>query len=497
MIALITAAQPPAELDATVRFLTREERTSTPQSVPEAEFSAKTKSSVFFHAERLLCVGLGDGAKLDTQALRTAAGVAARVLAGKGRKRIAVELGTHTSLAGAVAEGFLLGAYRFDQFKKKGEAGGTDTDGSVELTLLCPAAELPTVRAAVERGRVLAEAANYAREVGNQPGNLFYPEKLAEAARELAAGSGGSLEVTVLDEEALRAGGFGGLLAVGGGSERPPRLIVLSYQGGPEGEAPLVLVGKSITFDSGGLSIKPADRMEEMIWDKCGGMAVLGAMHGVAALRPARNITAILTSAENLTGPGAYRPGDIVTVYDGKQIEINNTDAEGRVVLADALGYAVRDCHAGAIIDLATLTGACVVALGESAAGLWSTSDALRDEVLAASRKSGERLWPMPLYEDYSEMIKSDVALIKNSSGRWAGACTAAAFLRTFVGETPWCTWTSRAPRRSRRTAPTWRAARRALACGCCWNWSPTSEPAARRSGHGAHRLTVGLRCAR
>ena len=228
------------------------------------------------------------------------------------------------------------------------------------------------------------------------------------------------------------------MLAVGGGSSRPPRLIVLAYRGGSPEEAPLVLVGKSITFDSGGLSIKPADRMEEMIWDKCGGCTVLGTMQGVAALKPRRNITAILTSAENLTGPDAYRPGDIVTVYDGKRVEINNTDAEGRVVLADALGYAVRDCRAGAIIDLATLTGACVVALGESAAGLWSTSDTLRDEVLAAAEKSGERLWPMPLFEEYSEMIKSDVALIKNSSGRWGGACTAAAFLKTFVGETPW-----------------------------------------------------------
>ncbi len=431
------AAQAPADTEATIRFLTTEERAQLPQALPEAEFSGGERSTVFFHAERLLCVGLGAADKVTARTLRVAAGVAARSLQGKGRTRAAVELGTHASFAGAVIEGLVMGAYRFDQFKDP-VAGSATADSLDTVTLLCSDGELPTVRATGERGRIFAEAANHARQVGNQPGNLFYPEKLAEAARQLGRDSGGSLEVTVLDEAALREGGFGGLLAVGGGSLRPPRLIVIRYQGGAPEEAPLVLVGKSITFDSGGLSIKPADRMEEMIWDKCGGCTVLGTMQGVAALKPRRNITAILTSAENLTGPDAYRPGDIVTVYGGKRIEINNTDAEGRVVLADALGYAVRDCKAGAIIDLATLTGACVVALGESAAGLWSTSDTLRDDVLAAAEKSGERLWPMPLFEDYSEMIKSDVALIKNSSGRWGGACTAAAFLKTFVGETPW-----------------------------------------------------------
>ena len=178
--------------------------------------------------------------------------------------------------------------------------------------------------------------------------------------------------------------------------------------------------------------------MEEMVWDKCGGIAVLGAMHGIAALRPKRNVVAVIASAENMTGPAAYRPGDILTVYDGKQIEINNTDAEGRVVLADAIGYARKELGAAAIIDLATLTGACVVALGDWAAGLWTTDDELKTALLAASERSGDRLWPMPLYPEYSEQIKSDIALIKNSSGRPGGACTAAAFLRTFAEDTPW-----------------------------------------------------------
>ena len=242
----------------------------------------------------------------------------------------------------------------------------------------------------------------------------------------------------MLDEAALRAGGFGGLTAVGAGSVHPPRLVVLRYHGGAEGEAPLALVGKAITFDSGGLSIKPAAGMEEMVWDKCGGIAVLGAMHGIAAIKPKRNVVAVIASAENLTGPEAYRPGDILTVYDGKLIEINNTDAEGRVVLADAIGYARKTLGASAIVDLATLTGACVVALGDTAAGLWTTDEELKSRLLAASESSGDRLWPMPLYTEFSEQIKSDIALIKNSSGRPGGACTAAAFLRTFAEDTPW-----------------------------------------------------------
>ena len=214
--------------------------------------------------------------------------------------------------------------------------------------------------------------------------------------------------------------------------------MVIRYNGGAKGEAPVALVGKAITFDSGGLSIKPAAGMEEMVWDKCGGIAVLGAMHGIAALRPKRNVVAVIASAENMTGPGAYRPGDMLTVYDGKLIEINNTDAEGRVVLADAIGYARKDLGASEIIDLATLTGACVVALGDWAAGLWTSDEDLKARLLGASERSGERLWPMPLYAEYGEQIKSDIALVKNSSGRPGGACTAAAFLKTFAEETPW-----------------------------------------------------------
>lgn len=426
------SAAAPADADLTIHLLAKEERQRTAAPSEDTEFSGAPNSLLLLHTEKMLYVGLGEAGKITGQTVRSAAGAAVKFAQGRGKSAVILHLGARSQFAQEAAEGAVLGAYRFKTFKTP------DRDKPAReletLTLVADAASHP----AGERGRLLGESTNYAREIANQPGNLFYPETLAEAARQLATASDGAMEVNVLDETALRAGGFGGLLAVGAGSSRPPRLVTLHYRGGTEDEPPLAIVGKSITFDSGGLSIKPADRMEEMVWDKCGGMAVIGAMHAIASLRPKRNVVAVLASAENLTGPDAYRPGDILTVYDGKQIEINNTDAEGRVVLADAIGYARKEFSPEAIIDLATLTGACIVALGETTAGLWSTSDALRDGLLAAGEKAGERYWPMPLLPEHEERIKSDVALIKNSSGRPGGACTAAAFLKTFAEDTPW-----------------------------------------------------------
>ena len=432
---ILFTAQPPADAEITVELLTKERRTETALPVPEAEFSGTPNSLLLLHHERRLYVGLGAAAKVNGDRVRAACGAAAKHLQAKGRQHAAFLLGEWPHFAREAVEGAVLGSYRFDTFQAP-RAGDPPRSKLEKLTFA--GGEGEAWPQAGKIGHLQAEAANYAREIANQPPNLFFPETLAERARELAAGSGGRLEAEVLDEKALRERGFGGLTAVGGGSIHPPRLVVLRYRGGAEGEAPLALVGKAITFDSGGLSIKPALGMEEMVWDKCGGIAVLGAMQGIASLAPRRNVVGIIASAENLTGPAAYRPGDILTVYDGKQIEINNTDAEGRVVLADAIGYARRDCGAAAIIDLATLTGACVVALGDWAAGLWSTDETLQSGLLAASARSGDRLWAMPMYEEYREQIKSDIALIKNSSGRPGGANTAAAFLRTFAEDTPW-----------------------------------------------------------
>ena len=424
------AAAAPGE--TLVKFFTSAERADIPsrQPIPDAEWSAAANATLMLHQPGVLCVGLGDPAKLTAQTLRSAAGAAIRALQKTGRVTVALDLRPYHQWAAAAAEGALLAQYTFEEFKK------TKSAAIKSIRLIVKAQNLPAMRKEARRGEIAATATNLARHVGNQPGNLLYPETLAAECRRVARRE--KLNVTVLDQKQLERGGFGGLLAVGAGSKRPPRLIILCHQGGRPGDSPIALVGKAITFDTGGISIKPADKMEEMVFDKCGGMAVLGAMAGIARLKLKRNVVGIIASAENMPSATAYRPGDIVKTYDGTFIEVINTDAEGRMVLADAIAYARKDCQAAAIIDLATLTGACVVALGEYAAGLWSTSERLQTALIAASQKTGEHLWPMPLYDEYTDQIRSDVAAFKNAGGRYGGACTAAAFLRAFAGDTPW-----------------------------------------------------------
>ncbi len=427
---IIFDSKPAGLEELTVHFLLKEERGAIMPSVSEGEFSGQSGALLHLNREGLLYVGLGERAKVDAAKFRTAAGTAAMYLRRIGRTECLVNLWPVPEHAGAVAEGFVLGNYRYEQFKAKSGAA------LESIRLSVSDRELRTAKSNAEHGRIVAEATNLARSVANEPGNYLYPATLATRARAVAKETG--LKITVLDEKQLRAGKFGGLLAVGGGSPRGPRLIILEHRGGAKTARPLALVGKAITFDTGGISIKPAADMEEMIFDKCGGLAVLGAMAGIARLGVKRNVIGIIASAENMPSGTAYRPGDIVTTYDGKHIEIVNTDAEGRVVLADAIAYARLDCRAAAIVDLATLTGACGVALGEYAAGFWASDDALRQQVLAAAERASERLWPMPLHQEYSDQIKSDVGLIKNSGGRLGGACTAAAFLKTFAEDTPW-----------------------------------------------------------
>jgi leucyl aminopeptidase len=429
-ISFATGAAPAATPAAVIRFVTRDQRALLTPPVTDEEFSGKANALLYSRHDATLCVGLGERAKINAHTLRSAAGAAAMFLKKIGRKRAVVRLEDWPKFAGAVVEGLILADYRFERFKTK------QTPALEIVAIHVLAEDLVRAKAAGRRGEAIAEAANLARDVGNQPGNLLYPESLAARAVKLGRDTG--LDVTVFDEKKLRAGKFGGLIAVGQGSERGPRMIVIEHRGGAKHEQPIALVGKAITFDTGGISIKPAANMEDMIFDKCGGMAVLGAMAAIAELKLKRNVVGIIASAENMPGGGAYRPGDIVTTYDGKHVEIVNTDAEGRMVLADAIAYARLDCEAAAIIDLATLTGACGIALGDNAAGFWSNDEAFGKRVQAAAEKAGERIWPMPLFSEFDEQIRSEVALIKNSGGRLGGACTAAAFLKTFAEETPW-----------------------------------------------------------
>lgn len=303
------------------------------------------------------------------------------------------------------------------------------------MELLSDDSEVDDATAGARTGEILARAQNLARTLGNLPGNVATPEYLATRGREIGERLG--MTVTILGPAEMEAEKMGALLAVAQGTEEEPRLIVLEHRRGPADAKPLVLVGKGLTFDSGGISIKPAAGMEEMKFDMCGGAAVLAAMQAIGELDIPVNVIGIVPSSENLVSGRAMKPGDILRSHKGTTIEVVNTDAEGRLILADALSYASR-FEPAAIIDCATLTGACVVALGGQASAGLSNDEALLSEIRAAGDRVGERVWPLPMYDEYRDQIKSEYADIKNSGGRPAGTITAAWFLREFVGDTPW-----------------------------------------------------------
>ncbi|MGA2144838.1 MAG: leucyl aminopeptidase [Bryobacteraceae bacterium] len=417
----------------------KETRFGAAKLADDGEVTGKALELTLLHkpaglaAERVLLAGAGKPEKFDSGELRKLAAAAVRHLKGKSIKNIAMLLEgelASADYASAAAEGALLGNYEPDRLKTGDDKKFADAfavaavDGGA------------TLAAAVERGRVLGEAQNFARDLANEPANLMTPLKLAEAAHESAQKFG--LTSEVLEREAMEKLGMGALLGVAQGSAEPPCLIVLRYFPAAEGHSVhLGLVGKGVTFDTGGISIKPAEHMEQMKYDMSGGAAMIGAMRAIAQLKPPIPVTAFIPAVENMPGSRAQRPGDIVTAMSGKTIEVINTDAEGRLILADAMAYARRQgcTH---LVDAATLTGAIVVALGHLQVGLFSNDDALRDRVLAASKAEGERMWPMPLDEDYIEYLKSAFADLANVGGRWGGAITAAKFLQEFAEETPW-----------------------------------------------------------
>ena len=397
----------------------------------QREAGAKTAKTA---APRTLYVGVGEKGKVTPQGLRRAAGTAVKALLKIGAEEIAIEAGAYAAHLSPIVEGALLAAYKFE-----GERAPASRRKNAlkHLAVVAGAGLLKQAKKETEAGRILAEATNLVRAVGNLPGNEITPITLAERARKVAQANG--LKFQVWDERQLKKEGFGGILAVGKGSANSPRFFTLQYQGAKsKGAAPYAIVGKAITFDSGGISIKPADRMDEMKWDKMGGCAVLGILQAVSALKLPINVIGLIASAENMPSANAYRPGDIVTTYDGQTIEVLNTDAEGRIVLADALSYAVKNHQPKAIFDLATLTGACVVALGGSRAGLFTDDEAMRSQLWSRSEEVGDPVWPLPVGDEFDEQIKSDVALVKNTGGRDGGASTAASFLRHWTGGLPW-----------------------------------------------------------
>jgi len=421
------------------------------------DFKAKEGTSAVVYgndrigAQRVLLVGLGErgkppvkpGAKyLDT--LRKAAANAAKKAVEL--KVQALSLALHKAFGGrfdlsamgrAMAEGTYFGSYRYDEFVTKSENGRL-ASLSVEV-IDSDSAKTEKLNKGVSSGVIIGKAQSYARTLANRPANVINPAALAAAAKELARGYK-SLNCTVFDEKQMAAKGMGGVLAVGSGSQNKPRFIVLEYK--PAGKAisksPTVgLVGKAITFDSGGISIKPAEKMEEMKLDKTGGITVLSTMRAVAELQLPLNVFGIIPSAENLPSGSSYRPGDIITTFSGKTVEVQNTDAEGRMILCDGLSYAVKQ-NCNIIIDIATLTGACRVALGKYMAGLMGNDEKLIKQLQTAAEQSGEKVWPMPSGDEYAQEMKSKIADLKNIGSKWGGACTGAAFLRQFVGDAKW-----------------------------------------------------------
>jgi leucyl aminopeptidase len=393
-------------------------------------------------AKRVLLVGLGNKKKAGLNALRNAAAAAAKKAVAIKAKKMAVAL--HLVFGGkldlvrcgqVMAEGVNFGSYIYDEFMTD-QKNGRSESLSVEL-IDDNSAVVRKLSSGAEVGSVIGEAQNFARTLANRPPNIAYPERLAAEAKKMVAGLPG-LSCTVFDDKQLKAKKMGGIIAVGQGSEHKPRMIVLKWTPRSAKRSGTVgLIGKAITFDSGGISIKPAAKMDTMKMDKTGGAVVLATMKAIAQLKLPVKVTVVVCAAENAPGGRSYRPGDVITTYSGKTVEVLNTDAEGRMVLCDGIHYAKQQkCEP--IIDIATLTGACIVALGMHKAGLMGNDDRLIKALSAAADRGGEPVWHMPSGDEYAEELKSKIADLKNIGSKYGGACTGASFLGEFAGETKW-----------------------------------------------------------
>ncbi|NUN47261.1 MAG: leucyl aminopeptidase [Candidatus Brocadiae bacterium] len=401
-------------------------------ALEKERFTGRTAQTFVWHAadtnaERVLVAGLGKAAKRDVDLTIRAAGAAARKARDIGALRVAAELppagkvGEERS-AQAIAEGFMLGAYEFDRYRSR------EPQKSFEAVTIVAAPER-----ALKLAEIMCRATLFARDLVNTPAGDCAPRHLADAARKLA---GAHVKVTVWGPKEIEKKNMGGLIGIGKGSDEPYHFIMLKYEG-RKGAKKIAVCGKGITFDSGGLCIKPADGMGTMKCDMSGAAAVLGLFAAISELKPECSVYGYIPAAENMTGGSAVKTGDVLRTASGRTIEVNNTDAEGRVVLADAMTVA-REDKPDEIIDLATLTGACVVALGDQVAGLFANDDALAAGIEAAAKRAGERFWRMPIVSEYRDLLKSEIADIKNSGGRYAGAIQGALFLQEWAGEQPW-----------------------------------------------------------
>jgi leucyl aminopeptidase len=415
------------------------------QLINQGEIKGKLNEITMIHslgripAVRVVVIGLGKQAELSQDKVRGATGEVCRYLRKKDvRSIVTIAHGagingiTYETTAQAIAEGALLGLYKF----RKHITRETEHVEIEHITIVdTDNANLPALERGSQKGKIIAEATNLARDMVNEPANYMTPTDMVEEATRLADAYG--LKLEVLEREQMQELGMGALLGVAQGSQQPPKFIVLSYRGADSEEPDIALIGKGITFDSGGISIKPSEGMGEMKGDMAGGAAVMAAIGAIAQLKPGINAIALVAATENLPSGSALKPGDVLKAMDGKTIEIISTDAEGRLTLADALGYA-RKQGAKRIIDVATLTGAIRVALGTVCTGAFTNNQGLVDKLIAAGTEAGEKIWQMPMYEEYKEQNRSEVADIKNTGGRPAGSITAAQFIGEFAGDTPW-----------------------------------------------------------
>lgn len=413
--------------------------------IESEELKGKEAETVYVHlvgnsgikASRLLLVGVGERSEYSRTQVSQMAGTAARVLRGKNAKSIGIVPrleGNAEDIASAVAEGAIMGIFEPDKYRTSDKEERTID----RMVVVVEGADESLLKSGAQRGQTIGESVNFTRDLANEPGAYMTPAIMAERAQEVATEFG--LEIDVLDEARMEQEGMGSLLCVARGSDEPAKLIILKYNpsnASSKADGLLAFVGKGITFDSGGISLKPGENMELMKYDMSGGATVMGAMRAIAQLKPPIPVLGVIPCAENLPSGKATKPGDVVRAMTGKTIEVINTDAEGRLILADAIAYA-KKLGATRVLDMATLTGAVSIALGDVHVAILGTDQDFIDEVIASGKEAGEKFWQLPLDKEYSKQIKSDIADIKNVGGRKAGTITAAAFLKEFADGISW-----------------------------------------------------------
>jgi leucyl aminopeptidase len=386
--------------------------------------------------KKVMLIGLGKREKFTNEIARIIAGKAALKAKEMGLADISLIPFFNKldeGLIEAIAEGILLSLYSFNRYKTNNEDDASLNPNEVSILT---SSEPSMYQPLIDKVNLVVQAVNFARDLGNLPPNECSPAHLASIATSL--GNEYHMKTRIIERYEMESMKLAGIVAVGKGSNNPPKMIILEYNGAPEEQKPYLLIGKAVTFDTGGISLKPGDKMDEMKFDKCGGCTVLGILKAISSLKLSLNIVGIIPCVENMPSAASYRPGDIIQMYSGKTVEVLNTDAEGRIILADAIAYGINSYDPKAIIDLATLTGACIIALGANVAAAIGTSKELIYRLTSTSQETGEKIWELPLYDEFHDQLRSSVADIKNIGGRPGGAITAAAFLSNFTDDVPW-----------------------------------------------------------